>query len=364
MGLTAATLDRLCREFVGPDYELREVPGVEAVISRYQPSSDDAIVGHRVLAGRWVIKAKAPGRAVRQRLEATYRRFDARLADAQRALSPSLLDDCHTRELAIYELASPALRAVAPVIERVWRDDAAQIYVIVMERLTGVRHASTLDDLDAWQPADVASALAGIARVHGEFLGAPPACVVPFRELHNASLFAYEAALLRYNADAFPELFDARRVRRLEALLAAAPDRLRAIAERPLTLVHGDFTPRNVCLRADQRLCVYDWELAQAHLPARDVCEFLCYVLGPARGWRDPATVQLLERYRGCLAEAAGRALPPDAIDAFRHELALAGAEFCTFKLLVQGITHQLLGKRRYFERLVHNAFDCIEVFV
>jgi hydroxymethylglutaryl-CoA reductase (NADPH) len=361
MGLTSAALDRLCRELAGPDYALTDLPGVEAVLSRYQPSSDDAIVGHRVLAGRWVIKAKAPGSAVRRRLEATYRRFDERLADAQRALSPSLLDDCHTRELAIYALASSALRAVAPAIERVWRDDAAQIYVIVMEHLADVRHASTLDDLDAWQPADVAAALAGIAGVHGEFLGAPPACVIPFRELHDASLFAYEAALLRYNADSFPQLFDARRVRRLEALLAAAPDRLRAIAARPLTLVHGDFTPRNVCLRADQRLCAYDWELAQAHLPARDVCEFLCYVLDPARGWRDPSTAQLLERYRGCLAEATGRAFDAEEL---RHELALAGAELCTFKLLVQGITHQLLGKRRYFERLVHNAFDCIEVFV
>jgi len=361
MGLTAAALDQLCRELAGPGYALTELSGAQAVLSRYQRSTEDAIVGHRVLADRWVIKAKAPGRAVRERLEATYRRFDPRLADAQRALSPSLLDDCHTRELAIYELASPALRAIAPAIERVWRDPAADIYVIVMERLTGVRHASTLDDLDVWQPDDIAAALAGIARVHGELLGAPPACVVPFGELHTPSLRAYQAALLRYNADAFPALFDAPRVRRLEALLEATPRRLRAIAQRPLTLIHGDFTPRNICLRADGRLCAYDWELAQAHLPARDVCELLCYVLDPARGWRHPITTRLLEGYRGALAAATGQPIEPEA---FVHELALAGAELCTFKLLVQGITHQLLGNRRYFERMVHNAFAFMEVFV
>jgi hypothetical protein len=284
---------------------------------------------------------------VRARLEATYRRLDPRLADAQHALSPSLIDDCDVRELAIYTLASPALRALAPRIERVWRDDAAQIFVIVMERVAMLDHA--------WQPAAIAAALAGIARVHGEFLGAPPACVVPFAQLHNPSLLAYQAALLRYNAEQFPELFERSRVRRLERLIDHAAERWRAISRRTQTLVHGDFTPRNVCLRGDRRPCAYDWELAQAHLPARDVCEWLCYVLDPARGWCDPIAAQLLAHYRHALGSMTA--------DELHHDLALAVGEFCTFKLLVQGITHQLLGDRRYFERLVANAFACLEVF-
>jgi len=342
MGLRRAALDRMCRELTGrPTYTLRELTGARGVISRYTASSEAALVGHFVADERWVIKAKAPGREVRRRLAETYTRFDVLVAELQRAQTPSLLDDCHIRELAIYELASPAIRALAPAVARVWRDDAAEVYAIAMELLANVRHADTLDDLDAWEPRDIAAVLTAVARVHAEFRGAPPACVVPFRELHTDSLLAYQAELLRYNAGAFPELFDAARVRRLEALLAAAPARWRAIAERPLTLVHGDLTPRNVCLRADGRACAYDWELAQAHLPARDVCEFLCYALRPT-AWREDVTAQLLAPYR--------------------DELALAIAEFCTFKLLVQGITHQLLGKRRYFERLVHNAFACIEV--
>ena len=349
MGLTAAALDALGRDVAGPDYALTSLDG-PGVLSRYQPSSDDAIVGHRVISGRWVVKSKAPGALVRQRLAATYERFDPRLADAQRALSPSLLDDCHTRELAIYAAPSPALRAIAPAIARIWRDDAAQIYVIVMERIAPRDHT--------WAPADLAGALAGIARVHGEWLGRPPACVVPFAALHTPSLLAYEAALLRYNADAFPDLFATPRIRRLEALLASAPDRWRAIAARPLGLIHGDLTPRNACVRRDGRFCAYDWELAQAHLPARDVVEWLCHLLDPAAGWRDPSTTALLAHYRGHLADALGATVTADEL---RHDLALAAAELCTFKLLVQGITHQLLGDRRYFERMVANAFACLE---
>ena len=68
----------------------------------------------------------------------------------------------------------------------------------------------------------------------------------------------------------------------------------------PRTLVHYDFTPRNVCIRKREitfndkqsgfiteskpRLvsCVYDWEMATIHAPQHDVVEFLAFVL-PAK---------------------------------------------------------------------------------
>jgi len=62
----------------------------------------------------------------------------------------------------------------------------------------------------------------------------------------------------------------------------------------------------------------------------------------------------LLDGYRAALGHAAGRVI---AVDEFRHDLALAIGEFATFKLLVQGITHKILGNRSYFERMVENAF-------
>lgn len=249
-------------------------------------------------------------------------------------------------------------------------DPPARIFVIVMELLEGVRHERTLGDLDAWQPADLECAVLQIARMHGEHLGelsatAPPPYLVPFDRLNNARLLDYEAALLAYNAATFPDLFDTGRVRRIESFLASAAERHREIASRPLALIHGDFTPRNVCLRVGGapgalRLCAYDWELAQVHLPQRDVCEFLCYVLNPRQGWKDEATARLLDRYRAHLEAASGR---PIRAAEHRRDLALAIQEFCTFKLLVQGITHQLLGNRSYFERLVQNAFDSVEAF-
>jgi len=351
-------------------FSLTELGDSQGVISRYERSTHEAIIGHRVLTihgavrgesriERVVLKAKAPGSVIRRRLEEVYRKLDPRLADLQLELSPSILDECHLREPRIYELGHASLKAITPAIDRVWIDPSREIFVVAMELLADVRHAKTLDDLDVWLPADIACALEGIARMHGELLGtidatAPPPWLLPFERLNNAPLLAYEAALLRYNAESFPDLFDAPRTRMLEQRVAAAPQRHREILNRPLTLAHGDFTPRNICLRPTQRLCAYDWELAQVHLPQRDVCELLCYVLNPNRGWEHEATARLLDGYRAALGHAAGRVI---AVDEFRHDLALAIGEFATFKLLVQGITHKILGNRSYFERMVENAF-------
>lgn len=382
-----------------PSLQLAPLPSRQAVLSRYQPlgseaaleaSSDDlgdrSLTGHHLLTltrgattRRLVLKAKLPGALVRQRMEPHYRARDPRLADAQRAVSPSILDACHLRELDLAALPDPALRAHSPRLFRIWRDDQAQIFALVMELLDDVRHADTLRDLDRWTEQDLTCALTGLAAVHGARLSAPGSLplaspsLLPFAHLHHPSLLAYQAELLRYNATAFPELFSPARRRRLERLLAAAPARHRLIASRPLTLIHGDFTPRNLCLRPSGeglRLCAYDWELAQLHLPARDVVELLAYTLPPARSFRSALAARLLERYRLALIVAAAEAAaapapPPLELSAahFARDVALALAELATFKLLVQGITHQLLGERAYFERLVHNTFEGLAAF-
>jgi hydroxymethylglutaryl-CoA reductase (NADPH) len=51
------------------------------------------------------------------------------------------------------------------------------------------------------------------------------------------------------------------------------------VKKSKLTLVHNDFNPRNVGVRLDGRLCIYDWELASYNIPQRDVFEFLAFTL-------------------------------------------------------------------------------------
>jgi hydroxymethylglutaryl-CoA reductase (NADPH) len=49
--------------------------------------------------------------------------------------------------------------------------------------------------------------------------------------------------------------------------------------ELPVTIIHNDFNPRNVALRKNGLVCIYDWELAVKNIPHRDIIEFLCFAL-------------------------------------------------------------------------------------
>jgi hydroxymethylglutaryl-CoA reductase (NADPH) len=97
------------------------------------------------------------------------------------------------------------------------------------------------------------------------------------------------------------------------ALLKHLPEWWHDLEQMPRTLIQNDFVPKNCTVRSiagQQRLCVYDWELAIAHLPQRDLCEFLCYVL-PADVSPEVARSvvnlhrQTLERLSGLTIDAA-----------------------------------------------------------
>lgn len=91
----------------------------------------------------------------------------------------------------------------------------------------------------------------------------------------------------------------------------------------PMTLIHNDCNPRNMCLRkpsapagADRysssscRLCLYDWELATLDTPQRDVIEFLAFTFKPST----PIDVWLdaVHFYRSCLEKSTGHVYPPE----------------------------------------------------
>lgn len=47
----------------------------------------------------------------------------------------------------------------------------------------------------------------------------------------------------------------------------------------PKTIIHNDFNPRNVAVRSNGEICIYDWELAVYQYPHRDIIEFLSFAM-------------------------------------------------------------------------------------
>jgi hypothetical protein len=178
-------------------------------------------------------------------------------------------------------------------------------------------------------------------------------------------LIDFHSELLRYCSDHFPDRFGRERVDRIAALHARAKERWAEIRSLPFTLIHGDFTPRNVCLRAARgaggpRLCAYDWELAQANIPQRDLCQFLCYVAHPAK-LTDPRWLShRLESARQAQQAGGSSVLPAKE---FETAFSLALQDFAAFSILIQAVSHQMLGKPMYFERGIENVFGLLRYY-
>lgn len=86
------------------------------------------------------------------------------------------------------------------------------------------------------------------------------------------------------------------------------------LASAPLTLIHNDCNPRNICLRKsvqqDSRLCLYDWELATIDAPQRDLAEFFAFTLMPAL--THVTRLELINFYRNKLEHYSGTKYPMD----------------------------------------------------
>lgn len=264
--------------------------------------------------------------------------------------------DTHTRELAVYRQADARLRAVTPRVFGVHENPRREAYVVVMERLDD-RNTIGRDSAErpgAWDAEMIDAALRGIAGVHAIWLGRPEQLLAEgwlgrvLTAARMAEMRPLWAALVDHNARQFPDWVDGPTAARLTEEVADLDYWWPLIEELPLALVHNDFNPRNICLRADdRRLVAYDWELATLHLPQRDLAELLAFTLPPDAA---PAAVERhLETHRAALEAEAGEPLDP-AEWRLGYRLALRDFEITRLQLYMMGHVHREYG---FLDRLV-----------
>lgn len=236
---------------------------------------------------------------------------------------------CHARELGIYAQDEPRLRRYLPGVVDVMRDDAREMYVLIMERLQGAVLLDSADDVSGWSWPHLRAAIEGIADAHSVWYGREQELLAqewlgPVQDAGQAiSAAELWEALLAHAVDEFPEWFDAADVRLHERAIATMGSWRPVLDALPRALIHNDFNPRNIALRQDHaglRLCAYDWELATLGVPQHDLAELLAFTLGP------DATLeqvnQALHCHRRCLEAQSGRSIDAGAwLEGYRASL-------------------------------------------
>ena len=235
-------------------------------------------------------------------------------------LSPAVgFEKCDQKELEIYrmQLSFPTFRKYQPELLGLYLDHAQQYYILVMECLDD-QYLSSNKDLSLWDREAVETAIDTMGELHADWygrteeLGQQPWMSPPMTATRMQALGPLWQALAegarRYLGDFItqPDL-DLH-----QDLLERLPQWWGKIDTLPKTLIHNDMAPKNIAIRqvsGKKSLCLFDWECSIIHLPQRDLCEFLCYVLPESVSVEEVAA--LLERHRRTLEQFSNTRIDP-----------------------------------------------------
>jgi thioester reductase-like protein len=232
------------------------------------------------------------------RLAAAYREFGGGLGSV----------GGHEREVALYRDRDPVLRSHTPAVLETRADPEERAWSVLLEDMRGAELLDSVDRPGAWTAAHIAAVIDGIAAVHGAWharageLRQQPWIGTVRDTVAMEAMTPLWRALADHAAPMFAAWTDPSFPRRQQALIDRIGHWRPILDAAPHTLIHNDFNPRNICLRPvgdGWQLCAFDWELATAGTPMRDLAEFLCFVApqGVQRNWVDELIARHAARF-------------------------------------------------------------------
>jgi hydroxymethylglutaryl-CoA reductase (NADPH) len=230
-----------------------------------------------------LLKSKALDTEVIKGLHVIAASIDPELSDLIRKHSAHLeYKNCHLKEGLMYAALSELEVDYIPKCWGTYRDDAREIHLILMDQL----HEEDLQIFNAennpeiWTIELIYSVIRAMHRFHAD----------ASRQLtmNNSQAYFHEFDV-RQSELLYAKLIEVigateqyvGKINHFKALLTE----LLALKNRssdcqvPKTIVHNDFNPRNLAVRKDGSVVVYDFELAVMNYPHRDLIEFLSFVL-------------------------------------------------------------------------------------
>lgn len=188
------------------------------------------------------------------------------------------------REIEIIQQSDPAFTKHTPILYGLYEREPHQI--IIEELLENEILFNSVSSQKIWSPIHLYSAIAGIAEIHALWLCKEKELKEKFKYViyQDATSVSLTSELWKDIADfshqEHPDTFTYEMYKYWYSFSESSSHDWSEMESMPRTLIHNDFSPRNIALRKDSlHLCCWDWELATVHIPQRDLAELLCYTL-------------------------------------------------------------------------------------
>jgi hydroxymethylglutaryl-CoA reductase (NADPH) len=185
----------------------------------------------------------------------------------------------HLKEIRLYQLLHEAKKYCIPSFLGSYENPKREIFIFIQELLNEPELLlfNTENQPELWQENHIKSVIETINKVHQYLanLKEIPTEIQAFEPWKSTALYHKFAEIIALE-------YDDTEWRDLPLKMVDFINELETLHDTlnlPKTIIHNDFNPRNIALRKDERVCIYDWELAVIDIPHRDIIEFLSFVL-------------------------------------------------------------------------------------
>lgn len=185
----------------------------------------------------------------------------------------------HVKEIDAYKSLNhshphfiPKYYGSTKIIER-------EIYAISKEYLdeSQLTHFNSENSPETWKTIHKEAVVNAISEIHGDYFDTQNHFASEqLTATEKVDLIPFYKEVITQAEKALP-WFDKNEFNWFNKIIDNIPKWYAIYSQSPKTLIHNDFSPRNICLRENGTPCIYDWELCEVSPPQRDFIEFMAF---------------------------------------------------------------------------------------
>ncbi len=305
-----------------------------------------------------LVKSKALGDEVIEGLRYLANNLSVQLADTLIKHKDALeYKNSHLLEIEVYEALEKIKYPFTPNYYGFKSDPEREIYVFFLERLKKdeMLQFDSENHPELWSVSLMKKSIDAIHWVHNKFANTRLINSIPsattFDPIKAVELYSAFVTINQkdYNYLDIPSHFDY-----LNIVIQDWIENGIKPKGKP-TLIHNDFNPRNVGIRANGDPCIYDWELAIINIPQRDIFEFLSFTLN--ENFEEEMLVDIMRHHYELTKDINGELY---SWEDYIHDFQLAGNEYLVTRVCFY-LAGSTLVNYPFIERVFKTSFTMLE---
>ncbi len=231
---------------------------------------------------RILLKSKATDGEVIKGLHLISASIEAQLADLISQCRETLeYKNSHLKESKIYEFLHKELYPFTPTFYGSLRDDDREIHLLLLEFLheKDMFIFNSENHPEHWNRNAIQWAISDIGLAHrllNKLMVSEQDLFVEFKPWENNQLYNQIIRILQQQT---VEFLDSEKLSRFVDATLGLKLMTNQLPMIPKCIIHNDFNSRNMGVRLNGDLVIYDWELSVIDYPHRDIVELLSFTL-------------------------------------------------------------------------------------